>query len=168
MKGIEAAFFGTVASERIELKTGRSGTLWTVFSVGVTIGSTDDGKELLQWLRVSAFAETAERVAATFKKGDRCYVEGSLKLDTWNDKATGEPKHGLNVSAFKVEKVGVSNLGRNRPKREIDHQFAQGEPAPYVHSGTPITASSYAGPAYRREKPRIQGLNDDFDDRLPF
>jgi hypothetical protein len=29
-------------------------------------------------------------------------------------------------------------------------------------------ARSFIGPAHRREKPRIQGLNDDFEDRLPF
>jgi single-stranded DNA-binding protein len=171
MKGIESAFFGAVATETIELKTGRSGVAWAAFSVGVSTGGvTDDGKELMTWLRVTCFAEIAERVAATFKKGDRCYCEGALKLDNWIDKH-GEPKHGLSVNAYKVEKVGVSALGRNKPKREIDRQFAQRDPAPYVHSGQPITASSFAGPAHRREKPRIQGLNDDRDywrDELPI
>jgi single stranded DNA-binding protein len=165
MKGIETAFFGAVATEHIELKTGRSGIAWAAFSVGVTVGTMDDGKDQIQWLRVSCFAEIAERVAASFKKGDRCYCEGSLKLDNWTDKH-GESKHGLSVNAYKVEKVGVSNLGRNKPKREIDRQFAQAEPAPYVHQRAPVTASSYAAPAHKRERPRVVGIHD-FDDPLP-
>jgi single stranded DNA-binding protein len=160
MKGIESAFFGAVATEHIELKTGRSGTPWAAFSVGVTVGTLDDGKDQIQWLRVSCFSEIAERVAATFTKGTRGYVEGALKLDNWVDKH-GEPKHGLSVSAFKVEKVGASNLGRNRPK--IDKQFARGEPAPYLHS----QSASYAAPPYQRERPKIQGL-DYFGDEIPF
>jgi single stranded DNA-binding protein len=154
MKGIETAFFGVIGSDTIELKTSRSGTPWASFSAGVTTGTTDDGKDILQWVRVSCFAETAERVAASFKKNDRCYVEGSLKLDHWTDKQ-GEQKHGLSVSAFKVEKVGVSAIGRNKPKREADQ-----------NNGT-ITASSFVGPS--RERPQVQGRDRfEFNDDLTF
>jgi single-stranded DNA-binding protein len=172
MKGIEAAFFGSVATEHINLQTGPSGKPWAALSVRVTVGTLDDGKDLSQWIRVSCFGETAERVAATFKKGDRCYCEGTLTLIEWNDKVTGEPKHGLSVNAYKVEKVGVSNLGRNKPKREIDRQFAQAEPTPYVPPRTQISAPTYAGPAYGRGKPKIMGRDDfnghPFDDELPI
>jgi single-strand DNA-binding protein len=164
MKGIETAFWAVNATEKIELKTGRSGTLWTWFSAGVTMGTLDDGKDQIQWIKVSCFGETAQCVATTFQKGDRCYVEGSLKLDNWVDKH-GEQRHGLSVSAFKVEKVGVSNLGRNKPR--INRQDDHAGPAPYVHSGPPVTASSFAGSAYKREKPRVVGIHD-FKDELPI
>jgi single-stranded DNA-binding protein len=115
MRGIESAFFGVVGSDTIELKTSRSGAPWAAFSVGVALGSDENGKDVLQWVRVTVFGETAERVVATFRKGDRCYQEGALKLDHWQSK-TGEAKHGLSLTAFKCERVGVSALGRNRPK----------------------------------------------------
>ncbi len=104
------------------------------------------------WLRVSCFGEVAERVAATFKKNDRAYIEGLIRLDHWTDKH-GEQKHGLSVSAFKVEKAGASAIGRNKPRQD--------------RSGTPITASSFAGPA--RERPKVVGRDDfAFDDQLSF
>jgi single stranded DNA-binding protein len=153
MKGIEAACFGLVGSEVIELKTSRNGTAWTAFSIGVTVGTTDDGKDLTQWIRCSCFGDVAERVCATFKKGDRAYVEGQIKLDNWTDKH-GEAKHGLSVSAFKVEKVGISAIGRNKPKREPE----------------PGGTLSFAGSVYQRERPYVAGRADpaDFNDRLPF
>ena len=74
-----------------------------------------------------AFAETAERIAK-LQKGDPLAVIGSLKPTEWTDKATGETKHGLNVTAnnalspYDIKKrkpmtdAGVSNAAKtNRP-----------------------------------------------------
>jgi single stranded DNA-binding protein len=169
VKGIEAAFFGAVATEHIELKRSANGNPWCAFSVGITMGANDDGREM-QWVRVACFGETAERAAATFKKGTRIYIECQLKLDHWNDAKTGEPKHGLSASAFKAERVGVSNIGRNKPpKINIDRRFAQAEPAPYVgDSRASYAGNVYVPPQHQREGPRVQGLNDEFGDEVPF
>jgi single-strand DNA-binding protein len=149
MRGIECSCFGSIGSETIELKMSKSEKPWTSFSLAV-----DTGEEKSQWLRVSCFGETAERVAATFKKNDRAYIEGLIRLDHWTDKQ-GEQKHGLSVSAFKVEKVGASAIGRNKPKREADQ------------NNSTITASSFAGPS--RERPQVQGRDHfPFNDEIPF
>jgi single-strand DNA-binding protein len=159
MRGVECAFFGSVGSENIELKTAKSGNSWASFSVGVTVGTLDDGKDQVQWLRISCFGETAERAAASFKKGDRVYCEGNLKLDHWVD-THGEQKHGLSVAAWKAEKVGASALGRNMPKSDPKLSFA-GE----IHRFPP----EHAGPSYQRECPKVQGRNDDYwRDELPI
>ena len=149
MKGIECACFGAIGSDVIELKMSKADKPWTAFNLAV-----DTGEEKSTWLRVSCFGEVAERVAANFKKNDRAYIEGLIRLDHWLDKH-GEQKHGLSVSAFKVEKAGASAIGRNKPKREPDQ-----------NNGT-ITASSFAGPPALREKARIIG-RDDFNDELSF
>ena len=47
-------------------------------------------------------------------KGDKVYVEGNLKLSHWNDKATGEAKHGLQIAAWKVSKMGA--IGQRKLK----------------------------------------------------
>src|SRR3979490_1092429 len=104
MKGIEAACFGAIGSDTIELKMSKNDKPWASFNLAV-----DTGEEKSQWLRVSCFAEVAERVAASFKKNDRAYIEGLIRLDHWTDKH-GEQKHGLSISAFKVEKTGVSAI----------------------------------------------------------
>jgi len=100
---IDAAFFGFLAADA-ETKVSKTGKTWVRLRVGV--GKDDD----LQWVSVAVFGQAAE-VAAKLKKGDRCYVEGSIKIDTWtgND---GTERHGLSVASFKVEKT--HNIGRNR------------------------------------------------------
>ncbi|MFI3218039.1 MAG: single-stranded DNA-binding protein [Methylococcales bacterium] len=44
-----------------------------------------------------AFNEAAEKIAK-LKKGDALAITGALKPSTWQDKMTGETKHGLNVT----------------------------------------------------------------------
>lgn len=44
-----------------------------------------------------AFNEAAEKIAL-LKKGDAVSVTGSLKPSQWQDKTTGETKHGLSVT----------------------------------------------------------------------
>jgi single-strand DNA-binding protein len=104
---IDAAFFGFLAADA-EQRTSQAGKVWTRLRVGV--GKDDD----IQWVSVAAFGKAAE-TAASLKKGDRVYVEGSIKLDAWrgND---GVERHGLSVAAFKCQRT--HNIGRNKPERE--------------------------------------------------
>ena len=85
-RGIETAFWGTLGKDP-ELKTGRTGTAYAPMSIVVTVGQSDDGKDVSQWLRVTCFKGVAEAIASKAKKGDRVYVEGTLTLNTWADKS---------------------------------------------------------------------------------
>jgi single-strand DNA-binding protein len=123
MKGIECAFTG-VLSKDPELKTSKAGKFFANLNIGVVTGQTDDGKDAMQWLRVTCFGETAEKIAATAKKGSSIYAEGALSLNEFTDKS-GEKRHGLDVKAFKVELIGASAIGRNKlPRSENKHGFA--------------------------------------------
>ena len=83
---------------------------------------------------------------ASCTKGDRVYIEGSIKLDAWRGQ-DGVERHGLSVAAFRVEQT--HQIGRNRPKRERNNKAAQ------------RTNNSTAG-----EKPAPR--NDFHDDQIPF
>ena len=113
MRGIETAFWGVLGKDP-ELRTSKSGKPFATMNVVVTVGTADNGKDVGQWLRVACFGEAAEKIAARAEKGDRVYVEGTLTLNTWADKATGEAKTGLNVAAWKCERM--SAIGRSRPR----------------------------------------------------
>lgn len=119
MRGIETAFWGTLGADP-ELKAS-SGKPFATMNVAVTVGQADDGKDASQWIRVACFGDVAETIAGQAKKGDRIYCEGSLTLNTWADKTTGELKAGLNVAAWKAEKV--SAIGKNRQFREKGHEL---------------------------------------------
>jgi len=122
-RGIECAFWATLGKDP-ELKTSRAGTPYAGMNAVVVTGTTDEGKDVSQWLRVTCFNGTAEAIAAEAKKGDRVYVEGTLTLNTWADKATGEAKTGLNVAAWKVERV--ASIGKSRERKPGTYQ-ANGE-----------------------------------------
>jgi len=117
-RGIETAFWGTLGKNP-ELKTSKTGNPFTTMNVVVTVGTSDHGKDVGQWLRVACFGDTAKNIASRAKKGDRVYVEGTLTMTQWND-AHGEAKHGLNVAAWKVERAAL--IGKNRESKRGAYQ----------------------------------------------
>ena len=104
---IECAFNGFCAADA-EAKVSHAGKAWTRIRVGV--GKDDD----IQWISVAVFGKHAE-AAAELKKGDKIYIEGTIKLDQWtgND---GVERTGLSVAAFKCERTHL--IGKNRPPRD--------------------------------------------------
>jgi single-strand DNA-binding protein len=111
---IHAAFIATVGSEPA-LQTSAAGKKWAAFSGAV--GKDDD----TQWVRISMFGGTAERLAGQLPKGSKVYAEGTLKLSRWTDKTSGEERTGLQLAAWKVEplfRVGRSKLKTQRSREE--------------------------------------------------
>jgi single-stranded DNA-binding protein len=104
---IECAFYGFLAADA-EPRTSQAGKPWVRLRVGV---GKDDA---VQWVSVAVFGK-AGAAAANLKKLDRVYVEGTIKLDTWQA-SDGAERHGLSVAAFKCERT--HQIGRNKPKSE--------------------------------------------------
>jgi single-stranded DNA-binding protein len=75
------------------IKTGKSGNPYANFMLSVPVG--DESPVMVSGI---GFGDVAERIAK-LRKGDALSVVGSLKPSTWLDKATGETRHGLNVTA---------------------------------------------------------------------
>ena len=139
---IESAFIGRVGSE-LELRTSNAGKPWARFSVAV--GREDE----TQWISVAVFGETAERLCQALHKGDRVYVEGTLRLSEWTGR-DGEKRTGLSVAAWKAEKLGA--IGRNKPPK----RRATG------------SASEPEAPAGNGSEQHDQRPQPALDDRIPF
>ncbi len=157
MRGIECAFAG-ITGNPPELKTAKSGKPWLSISVGCETGDVDDaGAAKLTWIRVAVFGDAAVKLAGA-AKGTRLYVEGTLTQTQWNA-ADGEVRHGLNVAAWKCERVGRDAIGRQRPPHEKGQEFAGA-------GSNKESASFCAGPS----GPRPRSGPDDFDrgDAIPF
>lgn len=105
---IETAFTGRVSTvpERRESKAGKA---WFRFSVAV------GHDEAVQWVQVACFGSIADALSDRLSKGDRVYVEGTLKLNTWSDRE-GKDRSGLSVAAWRCELLG--QIGRNRPRKQ--------------------------------------------------
>jgi single-strand DNA-binding protein len=124
MNAIEVALIGRLGSDP-ELRTGNMGKPWCSFSV--CCGEGDDQ----QWVRVSAFNDTAKRAVEQLAKGDKAYIEGKIRLNEWTSR-DGQHRYGLQVSAWRVDAIG--KIGQ----RKVAEKPAE--------KATPVSARNYQAP----------------------
>ncbi len=113
----------------------------TVADFGLAInrrfkGADGEFKEESTFVEVEAWGRTAELIGQYLTKGSPCYLEGRLRLDSWQD------KDGAKRSKIKVLADNVQFLSRPRSAGGADH--TEGEPA---HAGKTAPAGARAMPA---------------------
>lgn len=64
---------------------------------------TGETKEEVTFVDVDVFGRTAENVGQYMRKGSPILIEGRLRLDTWDDKQTGQKRSKLGVVAETVQ-----------------------------------------------------------------
>lgn len=74
-------------------------------------GKDGEWKEEVTFIDVTTWNRTAENVAQYLKKGRPVYIKGYLKLDSWEDKKTGEKRSKLKVEALDVQFLGGKDDG---------------------------------------------------------
>ena len=82
------------------------------------VWTTEGGekKEEVVFVDVDLFGRTAEVVGQYMRKGSPLLVEGRLKLDQWDDKATGQKRSKLGVHGEQVQFLGKKDGDTpNRP-----------------------------------------------------
>ena len=82
-----------------------------IATIGLAVNrmwTTESGekKEEVTFVDVDVFGRTAENVGQYMRKGRPIMVEGRLKLDQWDDKATGAKRSKLGVIAETVQFLG--------------------------------------------------------------
>jgi single-strand DNA-binding protein len=97
-----------------ELRYTPKGT--AVAKVGLAVNrvwTTESGekKEEVTFVDVDIFGRTAENVSQYMRKGRPILIEGRLKLDQWDDKATGQKRSKLGVIAETVQFLGSPGEG---------------------------------------------------------
>ncbi len=68
-------------------------------------------KEEVTFVDVDVFGRTAENVSQYMRKGRPILIEGRLRLDTWDDKQTGQKRSKLGVVAETVQFLGAPGEG---------------------------------------------------------
>jgi single-strand DNA-binding protein len=82
---------GTAVAE-LRLATSRS---W--------MGKDGERKEETLFIDVTVWDRQAETCCQYLRKGSGVHVEGNLKMDTWDDKTTGEKRSKVKVQAERVQ-----------------------------------------------------------------
>ena len=97
-----------------EIKYTPKGMAIAHFGIAVNrVWSNEAGEkqEEVTFIDVEMFGRKAEVVGEYFKKGKPIYVEGRLKLDSWDDKTSGQKKSKLKVVGETFEFLGSREGG---------------------------------------------------------
>ncbi len=114
-----------------EIKYTPKGTAIAGFSIAITRTYTPEGgqkQEEVTFVDCEAFARIAEVIGEYCKKGKPIYVEGRLKQDTWDDKATGQKRSKMKVVVETMQLLGSREGGEKAPERPATRPAAPKKP----------------------------------------
>lgn len=141
----------------VELKYTQSGMAVTEITVGINEKRKNAAGQMVDeavFVDVTLWGKTAEICGEHVQKGQQILIEGRLKLDTWQDRNTGEKRSKLKVTGDKLVFVGSKREG--------------GSPAPPADDGyRPSAASPNPPPTQYDEPPRAAPAGEP-EDNLPF
>jgi single-strand DNA-binding protein len=89
-----------------ELRYAPSGSAVTELRLAINrvwTGRDGDRKEEVLFIDVTVWDRQAENSCQYLKKGSQVHIEGALKMDTWDDKTTGEKRSKIKVQAERVQ-----------------------------------------------------------------
>ena len=122
--GIPVAKFSLATNERFKDKDGN----W---------------QDRTEWHNIVAFQRTAEIVGQYLKKGGKCYIEGSLRTGSWDDKETGKKMYKTEIIANDLVLLsgrgeggsgefagGTRGVSTSSAGNNFDQSTPQAEPAP--------------------------------------
>jgi len=112
---------------------------------------TGAAKEEVTFVDVDAFGRQAEVIAQYMRKGRPLFVEGRLRMDTWDDKQTGQKRSKMNVvlESFQFVDSGGARSGEEggvAPARAPRSSATPAPAAPGAVSGATPSTPSQDGP----------------------
>ena len=88
-------------------------------------------KEEVTFVEVECWGRTAELAGQYLTKGRACLVEGRLRMDQWEDKATGAKRSKLLVVADNIQFLGSPDGGRTESPSRSESPRREDVPAGY-------------------------------------
>ncbi len=118
-------------------------------------GRDGDRREEKLYIDVTVWDRQAENCCQFLRRGSGIHVEGYLKMDTWDDKNTGEKRSKIRIQAERVQFLdsrrsdGSGSPGGMGADDEMDappaRDPAPGAVAPPRRAGRPAATASRAG-----------------------
>lgn len=138
-----------------ELRVTPKGTAICSFSLAVNRQFRDEGgnaREEVTYVDIEAWGKQAELCSKYLAKGSPCMVDGRLRLDSWEDRQSGQKRSKLKVVLDNVQFLGARSNGTPAELRE-------GEQAPQQRQDArPDQATTAPAPA----------ANPHIEDDVPF
>ena len=120
-----------------ELRTTPSGNAICQFGIAINTKFKDASgadKEDVCFIDVEAWGKKGEAVAKFFTKGKGIYVDGRLKLDTWDDKTSGQKRSKHKIVLENFDFVGGKDSA-SAPQQQQTYEAPPARPRPAA--GTP-------------------------------
>lgn len=114
-----------------EVRSTTGGNRVATFSLATSRQWTDGQgtkQEKTEWHRITAWnqgkGKLADIVESYLKKGDKCYLEGSLEYRQWQDKE-GQTRYSTEINAREVILLGSPNAGKQNPPKQTPAKPAE-------------------------------------------
>ncbi len=163
-----------------ELRHTPSGAAVTDLAIAVNrswTGKDGERKDEVLFVDVTVWDRQAETCCQYLVKGRGVHVEGSLKMESWDDKTTGEKKSKIKVLAERVQFLDRKDDGPGgSPSGDYDSAPAARRPAAGGNSGYenrgPASGGGRSGPAPalapKRPTPPPPPDSDSDEEDIPF
>ncbi len=115
-----------------ELKFTPKGTAVAKFGLAISRVWYNDAKEKREevtFVDVDAWGKQAETIAKYCKKGNPLFVEGRLKLDSWDDKKSGEKRSKMGVVLENFQLLGDGGKPRDQAEHPNESKAKSRPPA---------------------------------------
>jgi single-strand DNA-binding protein len=103
-----------------EVKYTPKGT--AICQIGLAVNHTfrvgEEKREEVTFVDCEAFGKQADTIGEYLKKGRSIFIEGRLKLDTWDDKQTGQKRSKMKVVIEGFQFLGDKQSGGGRSEEE--------------------------------------------------
>lgn len=132
--------------------------------------TTKDGerRDETVFIDVTVWNRQAENCCQYLRKGQPVHVEGYLRMDTWEDRNTGEKRSKIKVEAENVQFLGSRREGSATPDEETAGPPPRRAPEPRGASNGPARGPAGPQPARRPPSPAPAPDPDDAGDDIPF
>jgi single-strand DNA-binding protein len=109
--------------------------------------------EEVSFIDVTVWGRTAEVMSEYLSKGSPVFIEGRLKMDTWDDKQTGQKRSKLKVVCERMQLIGAKGQGGQagqagggprpaaRQAAPSNDAYSQAAPSEEVYDAPPAEAS---------------------------
>ncbi len=140
-----------------EIRQTQSGISVCTISVATSYSrrdrDTNEWVEETDWHRVVLFRNLADVAGRYLRKGSQVYIEGKLKTRKYQD-SEGHNRYSTEVVADEMQMLGSRGGGEMPP--------------PAASSSPPAASSSPPSRPASEARSPTAGLDDDFDDDIPF
>lgn len=106
---------------------------------------------------VTVWGRTAEVAGEYLSKGSPAFFEGRLKMDTWEDKQTGQKRSKLKVTADRLQLIGARGQGGG-----------EGGARPAARQGAPRNNNAYSQAAPQEDVFDASPADPSGGDDIPF